>query len=69
MTEAAAQRLRIRVQAPAVEDAANRALCDFLAREFGVRSRAVRIISGTRAREKRVTVQAPRAWPAWLSLD
>jgi uncharacterized protein (TIGR00251 family) len=48
--------LRIRLQAPAVEDRANEALCEFLAELLKRPKSAVRILSGERSRSKRVEV-------------
>ncbi|HWE25323.1 MAG TPA: DUF167 family protein [Myxococcales bacterium] len=51
--------LKVRIQARAVEGAANAALLEFLANEFQVpRSRCI-LLSGERSREKRVLVQGP----------
>lgn len=49
-------RLLVRIAAPPVDDAANEALLTFLASVLGCPRRAVRLISGERAREKRVAV-------------
>jgi uncharacterized protein (TIGR00251 family) len=51
--------LRIRLQAPPVDGAANEALIAFLADELGVSRRCVRIISGFGSRNKVVEVTAP----------
>ena len=48
--------LKIRLRAPAVEDRANQALCDFLAQLLNRPKSAVRILSGERSRFKRVEV-------------
>jgi len=48
--------LKIRLQAPAVEDRANEALCEFLAQLLKRPKAAVRILSGERSRSKRVEV-------------
>ena len=48
--------LRIRLQAPPVEGAANEALVRFLANELGISPRQVRIISGLGSRNKVVEV-------------
>jgi hypothetical protein len=48
--------LLIRLAAPPVDGAANDALIAFLATAFGVRRRAVGIISGERGRRKRVAI-------------
>ena len=48
--------LKIRLQAPALEDRANEALCEFLAELLKRPKSAVRILSGERSRTKRVEV-------------
>ncbi|SRR6266481_8429664 len=48
--------LKIRLQAPAVEDRANQALCTFLADLLKRPKSAVRILSGERSRSKRVEI-------------
>jgi uncharacterized protein (TIGR00251 family) len=49
--------LKIRLQAPAVENRANEALCEFLARLLKTPKSAVRILSGDRSRTKRVEIR------------
>jgi uncharacterized protein (TIGR00251 family) len=44
--------IRIRIAAPAVENAANRALIDFIAQHLGIPRRNVRIVSGGTSRRK-----------------
>ena len=48
--------LRVRLQAPPVDGAANDALVRFLADEFGVSRRQVRIVSGFGSRNKIIEV-------------
>ena len=48
--------LKIRLQAPAVEDRANVALCEYLAGLLKTPKSAVRILSGHRSRIKRVEI-------------
>lgn len=48
--------LKVRLQAPPVDGAANEALVDFLAESLGVPRRQVRIVSGATARIKVVEV-------------
>jgi len=48
--------LAVRLAAPPVEGAANKALIAFLAEAFGVSRSAVRVESGERARRKRVRI-------------
>jgi len=49
--------LKIRLQAPAVEDRANEALVEFLARLLKRPKSAVRILSGDRSRSKRLEIR------------
>ena len=49
--------LLVRLNAPPVEGAANKALVELLARELGVAKRAVTMVSGERSRQKRVRVE------------
>jgi len=49
--------LKVRLQAPAVEDRANEALVDFLAQLLKTPRTAVRILSGERSRTKRIEIR------------
>ena len=44
--------IKIRIAAPAVENAANLGLVDFIAERLGVAKRSVRIVSGLTSRRK-----------------
>jgi uncharacterized protein (TIGR00251 family) len=44
--------IKIRIAAPAVENAANLALMEFVAETLGIAKRSVRIVSGTASRHK-----------------
>ena len=48
--------LKVRLHAPALEDRANEALCEFLARLLKRPKSAVRILSGERSCSKRVEI-------------
>jgi uncharacterized protein len=48
--------LKIRLRAPALENRANKALCEFLATLLKRPKSAVRILSGERSRTKRVAI-------------
>jgi uncharacterized protein (TIGR00251 family) len=48
--------LKVRVAAPALEDRANEALVEFLAKRFGVARRDVTLVSGAKSREKRFEI-------------
>ena len=50
-------RLRVAVTAPPVDGAANAAVIDALARAFGVRRAAVRIVRGETGRRKTVEIE------------
>ncbi|HEV8296505.1 MAG TPA: DUF167 domain-containing protein [Acidimicrobiales bacterium] len=54
--DAAGERLRVRLAAPAVDGKANAELRRFLGELFGVRSSAVTVIRGERSREKSVHI-------------
>ncbi len=58
--------LRLRIAAPAVEGRANAACLAFLARAFGVRQAAVKLISGEGSRRKRFAISGAWIWPEQL---
>jgi uncharacterized protein (TIGR00251 family) len=49
--------LKVRLQAPALEDRANVALCEYLARLLKTPKSAVRLLSGERSRTKRLEIR------------
>lgn len=49
--------LKYRVAAPPVEGAANTALCEHLARQFGLPKQSVRVLRGQSSRRKQVQLQ------------
>jgi uncharacterized protein len=49
--------LKVRLQAPALEDRANAALCEYLAGLLKTPKSAVRILSGERSRIKRLEIR------------
>jgi uncharacterized protein YggU (UPF0235/DUF167 family) len=59
-------RLRIRVTAAPVDDAAKLGMMAILAKEFGVAKSRVRLLAGSRHRNKRAAVETPRRRPGWL---
>jgi uncharacterized protein (TIGR00251 family) len=59
-------RLRIRVSAAPVDNAANQKMVSMLAKEFGVAKSRVRVLAGAAKRDKRVAIEEPRRRPAWL---
>lgn len=60
--------LKVKLAAPPVEGAANKALLQFLAEALGTRSRRIRITSGHKSREKTVQVDGISAEAAHNAL-
>ncbi|MDH5691978.1 MAG: DUF167 family protein [Gammaproteobacteria bacterium] len=52
--------LKLRIQAPAVEGKANLALITFLAKEFGVPAKSVKILKGLSSRKKQILIHKPQ---------
>ncbi len=48
--------IRVTLMAPPVEGAANKALCEYIAKELGVPRRAVQVESGEKSRTKTVAL-------------
>jgi hypothetical protein len=53
--------IKIRIAAPAVENAANLALIDFIAQHLGIAKRCVRIVSGGASRRKLLEIDGVTA--------
>jgi uncharacterized protein (TIGR00251 family) len=49
--------IKIRIAAPAVENAANRALIEFMAEQLGIAKRCVRVVSGSAGRRKVLEIE------------
>jgi len=49
--------LKVRIRAPAIENRANEAVCEYLAALLKTRKSAVRILGGDRSRVKRVEIR------------
>lgn len=60
-------RLRVRVNAPPVDDKANTELLGLLAQDFDLPRRAVAISHGEHGQQKTVTLHAPRSLPEWFT--
>jgi len=58
--------LKVRVAAPALEDRANEALIEFVAKRLGVAKRDVTIASGEKSREKRLEIRGCAVEPERL---
>ncbi len=59
-------RLKIRITAPPVDNKANDNLIEFLADLFGVNSTDVRLVGGSKGRDKRLRIHRPRLLPATI---
>ena len=59
---------KIRIAAPAVKNAANRALIEFVADELGIAKRCVRIVAGGAGRRKVLEIDgvSAEAIAAWM---
>jgi uncharacterized protein (TIGR00251 family) len=59
-------RLRIRLNAPPVDDKANTALVAMLAESFGVPRQSVQLTQGEKSRSKTVRLPCPASFPDWF---
>ncbi len=59
-------RLKISICAPPVDNAANRHLQQFLAKEFGVAKSRVELLRGLNGRNKNIVIRQPKRRPDWL---
>ncbi|MBC7773318.1 MAG: YggU family protein [Pyrinomonadaceae bacterium] len=63
------ERLKVRISAPPEDGKANKAICELLARELGVRARDVEVVRGHSSAEKTLRVMGVQAidienkWP------
>lgn len=60
-------RLVVRVNAPPVDDRANAAVIELVAREFGVARSAVTLTQGGKSRSKTLSLPRPDALPGWFA--
>ena len=59
-------RIKVRVAAKPVDNAANLRLASLLAAEFGVSPSQIKLLTGHSGRDKRVEIRRPARLPAWL---
>lgn len=60
------ERVRIRVNAPPVNDAANQRVIELMARAFGVPRSQVDVVSGNTRRDKLLRIRGARKHPPWM---
>jgi uncharacterized protein (TIGR00251 family) len=63
------ERLKLRIKAPPIDGKANQYLLNFIASEFGVKQSACNLLTGESGRDKRVSIKAPRKFPACLNIQ
>lgn len=63
--------LRVRLAAPAVENKANQALVEFMAKKLGLKKNKVSLTSGEKSRQKRLFISSAAAGtePDWAGLS
>lgn len=61
-----ADRLNIRIKAPAIENRANKYLVKILADHFAVPKSKIEISRGEKNRKKTVRIYKPKTWPDWF---
>lgn len=61
--------VKIRITAPPIDGRANTHLIKFLAKQFGVAKRDIRIISGELGGQKRIRIEQPAKLPALLNIE
>lgn len=62
-------RLKLRIDAPATDDRANRAVAAFLADTFGVRRAAVELVNGRTSRRKTFAIASPARLPEGTQVE
>lgn len=60
-------RLKIRLNAPAVDNKANKALLEFVAKLLGVRPSRLELVTGHTSRQKKIRIESAEK-PVWDSL-
>jgi uncharacterized protein (TIGR00251 family) len=65
--DASAGRLRVRLKSPPVDGKANKQLIGMMASEFNAAKSRVRIVIGTRGRDKVIAIESPGCIPAWFA--
>ncbi len=59
--------LKIRITAPPVDGKANRHLLKMVAKTFGVKERAITLLSGESSRHKRLSIESPTLLPPLIA--
>jgi len=59
-------KLKIRVNAPPVDNKANQQIISYLANEFDVKKSNITLISGQHHRDKKFLIKTPKQLPTWF---
>ena len=60
-------RLKLKINAPPVDNKANQQIIDYIAKEFSVKQSDVKLISGMRHRDKQILIRQPAQLPDWFN--
>lgn len=60
-------RLKLRINAPPLDNKANQHIINYLATDFSVKQSEVSLISGLKHRDKRILIKHPHQLPDWFN--
>ena len=60
-------KIKLKINAPPVDNKANQQIIDYIAKEFSVKQADVRLISGLRHRDKQIFIKHPCQLPDWFN--
>ena len=60
-------KIKLKINAPPVDNKANQQIIDYIAKEFSVKQADVRLISGLRHRDKHIFIKHPCQLPDWFN--
>ena len=60
-------RLKLRINAPPVDNKANQHIVNYLANEFSVKQSDIKLISGLKHRDKQMIIKRPTQLPDWFN--
>ncbi len=59
-------RLKLRINAPPVDNKANQHIINYLANEFSVKQSEIKLMSGQKHRDKQMRIKQPTQLPGWF---
>ncbi len=62
------ERLKLRVNAPPIDNKANQHIINFLANEFSVKQSDIKLISGQKHRDKQLIIKHAEHLPGWFNV-